>query len=38
MVRPSAFSLCLMVLLASLAFADLAGDEREATGLSARAG
>nr|WP_298173834.1 copper chaperone PCu(A)C [uncultured Pseudomonas sp.] len=38
MVRLSAFSLCLMALLASLAFAASAGDEREATGLSARAG
>lgn len=38
MVRPSPFSLCVMVLLTSFAFAASAADEREATGLSARAG
>lgn len=38
MIRLSAFSLCPIVLLASLAFAASAGDERQATGLSARAG
>jgi periplasmic copper chaperone A len=38
MVRLSAFSLCLIVILASLASAASAGGERQATGLSARAG
>ena len=38
MVRLSAFSLCLIVLVASSVFAGSASDELEATGVSARAG
>lgn len=37
MVRLSAFSLCLIVLVAPAAFAASASEEREANGLSARA-